>query len=96
MQGTMGSYDLRTSMGLSTLLPHSFEMNTLPRPIPNGYFQQVVHMAFSRADRMVYASKKAGGHCFNFDDACDWPDPHDWAASADSSLCSTLLSREDQ
>lgn len=96
MQGTMGSYDLRTSMGLSTLLPHTFDMSTLPRPIPNGYFQQVLHMAFSRADRMVYASKKVGGHCFNFDDACDWPDPNDWGASTDSSLSSTLLSREDQ
>jgi diguanylate cyclase (GGDEF)-like protein len=96
MQGTMGSFDLRTSMGLSTLLPHTFDMNTLPRPIPNGYFQQVLHMAFSRADRMVYASKKVGGHCFHFDDACDWPDPHDWSASNDSSFSSTLLSREDQ
>ena len=31
-----------------------------------------------------------------FDDACDWPDPNDWGASNDSSLSSTLLSREDQ
>ena len=96
MQGTMGSYDLRTSMGLSTLLPHTFDMNALPRPIPNGYFQQVLNMAFSRADRMVYASKKVGGHCFNFDDACDWPDPHGWSNSNDSSFFSTILSREDQ
>ena len=96
MQGTMGPYDLRASMGLSTLLPHSFEMNTLPRPIPNGYFQQVLHMTFSRADRMVYASKKCGGHCFHFDETSDWPDPKLWEASQDSSIASTLLSREEQ
>jgi len=96
MQGTMGPYDLRASMGLSTLLPHSYEMNTLPRPIPNGYFQQVLHMTFSRADRMVYASKKCGGHCFHFDETSDWPDPKLWEASQDSSIASTLLSREEQ
>lgn len=96
MQGTMGAYDLRTSMGLSTLLPHAFEASSLPRPIPNGYFQQVLQMAFSRADRMVYASKRMGGHCFSFDDACDWPDPRNWTASNDSSISSTILSREDQ
>jgi diguanylate cyclase (GGDEF)-like protein len=97
MHGTMGPYDLRTSIGLSTLLPHAFEMNSLPRPIPNPYFQQVLRSAFSRADRKVYASKRTGGHTFNFDDACDWPDPRDWnsGSSSPEEITSTFLPSEE-
>lgn len=95
LHGPLGECKLRSSVGLSTLLPHTFEMTSLPRPIPNGYFQNVLRMAFSRADRKVYASKKSGGHCFHFDDACDWPDPRDWAPTQDASMVSTILSREE-
>jgi len=92
MHGTMGPYDLRASIGLSTLLPHTFEMNSLPRPIPNNYFQLVLRSTFSRADRKVYASKRSGGHCFHFDDACDWPDPRDWNTSVSvEDISSTFL-----
>jgi diguanylate cyclase (GGDEF)-like protein len=86
IQGTAGLFHLRSSIGLSTLSPHAFDMNALTRPIPNNYFLHVLQTVFSRADRMVYASKNAGGHCFHFDDAFEWPDPRDWAASNAAAL----------
>ena len=97
LHGTMGPIELRTSIGLSTLLPHAFESDSLPRPIPGNYFQQVLRSLFSRADRQTYASKRTGGHCFHFDDACDWPDPRDWSTAGSSSeIASTFLPAEEK
>jgi diguanylate cyclase (GGDEF)-like protein len=86
IQGAAGPFVLRSSIGLSTLSPHSFDMNALTRPIPNNYFLHVLQLAFSRADRMVYASKSAGGHRFSFDEDFEWPDPREWAASNAAAL----------
>lgn len=91
-----GTYSLRSSIGLSTLMPHSFDMNSLARPIPNGYFLHVLHTTFSRADRMVYASKKSGGHRFHFDEACEWPDPREWRQSHETASCPPLVSSEEK
>lgn len=73
--GPSGPCKLRSSMGLSVFAPHDFNMTTVSRPIANAFFQNALQWAFSRADRQVYISKRAGGHQFHFSDQTDWPDP---------------------
>lgn len=95
LSGPQGSCSLRTSIGLSTILPHSFEMNTIPRPIPNAFFQSMLKACFERADRQVYRAKRAGGHQFSIDQDTSWIDPRDPQEGGDSTLHSSILVQED-
>ena len=97
LMGASGVCKLRSSIGLATLMPHEFDMNSLPRPIPNAFFQNSLRWVFSRADRQVYIAKRMGGHCFQFSDQTEWPDPHEIGTeSQDSSIHSTMLLREEK
>lgn len=96
LTGPAGICKLRASIGLSTLKPHAFDMNTLPRPIANAFFHNALRWAFSRADRQVYIAKRQGGHIANFSEQFDWPDPTDATDSGDSQGQSTILKREEK
>lgn len=93
--GTGEVFKLRSSIGLSTLLPHDFEMNTIPRPIPNGFFQHVLKVAFDRADRQVYVSKKSGGQRFSIDEETEWPDPRLPGNIPENGIRSSILVQEE-
>ncbi len=66
---------LRSSIGLASLHSHAFDMNALPRPIPNTFFHNALRWIFSRADRQVYISKRSGGQQYRISEQTEWPDP---------------------
>jgi len=90
-----GICQIHASIGMATLSSHEFDMATLPRPIPNTFFQNTLRWLFSRADRQVYISKRSGGDCFKISDQTTWPEPADSVdAPQDASANSTLITRE--
>jgi diguanylate cyclase (GGDEF)-like protein len=66
---------LRATLGSATLPPHTYDVSTLPRPVPNEWFQGVMRGIFEHADRGVYRGKAQGGHVHTADDAFNWPEP---------------------
>lgn len=71
--GPSGELPLRGSLGLSTLLPHSFSPASLPRPIPNVYFQMIAQQLIQRADAAMYEAKQAGKHRACAAEPLEWP-----------------------
>jgi diguanylate cyclase (GGDEF)-like protein len=70
--GAMGDIALRGSVGLSVLLPHSFPPATIPRPVPNIYFQNMATLLIQQADVALYAVKHSGGHHLQPTEAIKW------------------------
>lgn len=70
--GPSGNMSLRASIGLSLLAPHNFSMETIPRPIPNDYFQQMATLLLLHTDQALYTAKQSGGNQICMAEPLDW------------------------
>ena len=70
--GPQGPLPLRSSVGISVLEPHSFDMDTIPRPVPHAYFQRMIQVLIKRADEALYQAKHAGGQQMSQHSATTW------------------------
>jgi diguanylate cyclase (GGDEF)-like protein len=61
VSGPQGPIPLRSSVGVSMLEPHEFDLETIPRPIPHAYFQEMILAVIQRADEALYQAKRVGG-----------------------------------
>lgn len=57
-----GDLSLYGSIGVSDLHPHDFSTDSLPRPIPNVYFQKMAESFIRHTDTALYAAKQSGGN----------------------------------
>lgn len=57
-----GELTLAGSIGCAVLHPHSFDDESLPRPIPPSYFQRNLKALLKCADEAMYVAKNAGGN----------------------------------
>jgi len=60
VSGSNGDLPLRSSVGLSVLVPHTFAPADIPRPVPHAYFQAVAQAMIRQADEALYRAKQAG------------------------------------
>jgi diguanylate cyclase (GGDEF)-like protein len=58
-----GALPLRSSVGAGMLCPPSLPPATIPRPVPNAYFQEMATRLLQQADSALFIAKHAGGHC---------------------------------
>jgi diguanylate cyclase (GGDEF)-like protein len=72
ISGPHGLLPLKSSVGVSVLEPHSFDMDTMPRPIPHVYFQKVIQALIQRTDDALYEAKRAGGQQISFNSTAAW------------------------
>jgi len=84
---------LRATLGSATLQAHPYELSSLPRPIPNEWFQGVLRAVFEHADRGVYRGKADGGHRHVPDDTLAWPEPPPRSPHADDPDSTFFLPR---
>ncbi len=75
---------LAGSVGLVELLPHHFEPDKVPRPLPRDYFDEMTKALLESADAALYRAKRAGGGRVEVGARVKWaplPPPGDTAAN---------------
>lgn len=70
--GPEGDLSLRGSIGLSVLAPHNFPPVSIPRPVPNAYFQEMAQVLIHQADSAMYAAKHGGGFHLHVSEPVAW------------------------
>lgn len=58
--GPNGDLPVRASIGVSSLDAHEFAVSDIPRPMPKGYFQEVLRGLLEKADSALYKAKNEG------------------------------------
>jgi diguanylate cyclase (GGDEF)-like protein len=66
---------IRSSLGVSTLMPHRFAPGELGQLVASRYFQQVATAVIQRADEALYEAKKRGGARLCVGAATSWLPP---------------------
>jgi diguanylate cyclase (GGDEF)-like protein len=67
-----GALPLRSSVGVGVLPPHDISPLTLPRPVPQAYFQDMATRLIEQADQALFAAKRAGGSGIHSAGALHW------------------------
>ncbi len=49
------------SIGMCGIRTHAFSMESIPRPVPQGYFERMGEIVINKADEMLYDSKRRAG-----------------------------------
>lgn len=49
------------SLGITELSPHGFDAESIPRPLPNEYFDLMAQVVIERSDEALYRAKRNGG-----------------------------------
>lgn len=70
--GPQGPIPLKSSVGVTVLEPHEFDLETIPRPVPHAYFQAMVLAVIQRSDEALYQAKRVGGHQISVQAATTW------------------------
>ena len=73
-----GAIPIRSSVGVSTLSPHTFKTSDLAQSIPNSYFLKTAEELIALADRALYQAKREGGHRVCRGDTVKWQDVEDF------------------
>lgn len=68
-----GDLSIRGSVGLGILLPHQLPAASLPRPIPNAYFQTMAISLLAQVDKALYHAKQDGGNRIQVATPLEWP-----------------------
>jgi len=68
---------IRSSLGVSTLVPHRFAPGELTQRVASSYFQDVATAVIGRADEALYEAKKRGGARLCVGAETSWLPPND-------------------